>query len=77
MSGVPVFHLGFAAHQRLVANGVEVESFHPGPQHRIGLRGDLLDIYLSCFPHQSDLAAFGPPCLPRLRLPDLDLFAVA
>jgi hypothetical protein len=77
MSSVPLFHLGFATHERLIANGVEVESFHPGPAHRLGLRGDLLDVYLACFPHMPDLAAFGSPCLPRLRLPDLDLFAVA
>jgi len=34
-------------------------------------------LYLSCFPHMTDLAAFGPPCLPRLRLQDLDLFNAA
>jgi Hint domain len=77
LSPVPVFHLGFAAHERLVANGVEVESFHPGPIHRLGLRGDVADLYLSLFPHIQDLEAFGAPCLPRLRLQDLDLFAVA
>jgi hypothetical protein len=77
LSAVPVFHLGFAAHERLIANGVEVESFHPGPAHRLGLRGDMLDLYLSCFPHKTDLADFGAPCLPRLNLQDLDLFAVA
>ena len=77
LSALPVFHLGFARHERLVANGVEVESFHPGPLHMLQLRGDLLVLYLSCFPHMPDLPAFGPPCLPRLRLPDLDLFDVA
>lgn len=76
-TAVQVFHLGFAAHERVLANGVEVETFHPGPAHAIGLRGDLLALYLSCFPHMADLAAFGPPCLPRLRLQDLDLFNAA
>jgi hypothetical protein len=76
-SAVQVFHLGFAGHERLIANGVEVESFHPGPAHALGLRGEALDLYMSCFPHKADLASFGAPCLPRLRLQDLDLFDVA
>ena len=77
ISPVRVFHLGFARHARIQANGVEVESFHPGPAHILGLRAEMLDLYLSCFPHVTDLADFGSPCLPRLRLGDLDLFNVA
>ncbi|NCO87540.1 MAG: hypothetical protein GW886_13010 [Rhodobacterales bacterium] len=73
----PVCHLGFARHHRLVANGVEVESFHPGPMHALGLRGDLLDLYMSCFPHIAGPDAFGAAILPRLRMADLDLFDVA
>ena len=76
-SAVPVFHLGFASHERITANGVEVESYHPGPLHAMGLRQDLVALYLSCFPHMADLAAFGLAALPRLRLNDLDLFNVA
>lgn len=76
-TAVPVFHLGFAAHELVIANGVEVESYHPGPTHAMGLRQDLVELYLSCFPHMADIAAFGLAALPRLRLNDLDLFNVA
>jgi len=76
-SPVQVFQLGFAAHYRILANGVEVESLHPGPAHALGLRGDLLDLYLSCFPHVADLAAFGPMTMPRLNKADLDLIDAA
>jgi hypothetical protein len=76
-TAVPVFHLGFASHELVIANGVEVESFHPGPAHAMGLRQDLVELYLSCFPHMPEIAAFGPSVLPRLRLNDLDLFNVA
>ena len=76
-TSVPVYHLGFAGHHRLVANGVEVESYHPGPAHLFGLRGEMLALFLSCFPHVRGLEDFGPPALPRLRLNDLDLFNVA
>jgi hypothetical protein len=74
---VEVFHLGFERHERLLANGVEVESFHPGPLHAFPLRGEQLSLFLSCFPHLPDLFAFGEPALPRLRMRDLDLFDAA
>jgi hypothetical protein len=74
---VPAYHLGFAGHHVLVANGVEVESYHPGPLHHLGLRGEMLSLFLSCFPHVHSLEDFGAPTLPRLRLSDLDLFEVA
>jgi hypothetical protein len=74
---VEVFHLAFARHEVVVAQGLEVESFHPGPLHSLPLRGDQLSLFLSCFPHLPDLLAFGEPALPRLRLRDLDLFDAA
>lgn len=76
-SPVQVFHLGLARHRRIVAQGVEVESQHPGSAHLLGLREDLLQLYLSCFPHVTSIAEFGPAMLPRLRRADLDLFDVA
>lgn len=76
-SAGPVYHLGFAGHHRIVANGMEIESYHPGPAHLFGLRGELLDVFLSCFPHADSIEAFGPPSMPRLNLNDLDLFDVA
>ncbi len=76
-SPVPVFHLALASQGRLIANGVEVESYHPGPLHTAGLRREMVPLFLSCFPHVTDLAAFGEPLLPRLSLADLELFRVA
>lgn len=72
-----VFHLGFAGQHRLIASGVEVASMHPGPIHRFGLRGDMLMLFLSCFPHIETVEDFGPPLQPKLRLADLNLFDVA
>ncbi|TNC75004.1 hypothetical protein FHG71_00565 [Rubellimicrobium roseum] len=76
-SPVEVFHLAFDRHERLLANGVEVESYHPGPLHALPLRGETMQPFLACFPHVTDLAGFGAPALPRLRLRDLDLIGVA
>ena len=72
-TAVDLYHLGFSTHEKLIANGVEIESYHPGPVHNLGLRGDLLDLFLSCFPHMTDAEDFGLPALHRLRLADLEL----
>lgn len=74
---VQSYHLGFEGHHLLMANGVEVESMHPGPPHMLGLRGEVLDLFLSCFPHKRSLEDFGPSVLPRLQLRDLDIFQAA
>lgn len=76
-SPVPVFHLGFEGHERLDAHGVEVESQHPGPLVAAGLSPELLELWLSCFPHRRALADWGPAALPRLSGQDLALFDAA
>ncbi len=76
-SSVQVFHLVFERQQRLVANGVEIESYHPGPAQLAALRGDARSRFLSCFPHLTTIEEFGPPTLPQLRLADLDSTDVA
>lgn len=76
-SPAEVFHLGFERHVTLLANGIEVESYHPGPLHAFPLRGEQLALFLLCFPHRPDLLSFGEPALPRLRGRDLDLFDAA
>jgi hypothetical protein len=76
-TAVEVYHLAFDRHERLLANGIEVESYHPGPLHTFPLRGEPLAQFMGCFPHRTDLTCFGEPALPRLRLQDLDLFDAA
>lgn len=74
---VQVFQLGFTDHQRIVANGVEVDSHNPGARYDLGLRGDMLNLYLDLFPHVKTLEDFGPLLAPRLSLHDLDFGVVA
>lgn len=74
---VEVFHLAFVEQERLVASGIEVESYHPGAPHRFPLRGEMLDLFLSMFPHIDSLLDLTPPKLPRLRLQDLDYSGAA
>jgi len=65
-SAVRVFHLCFAGHCRIMANGIEVESFHPGRYEALGLSGDLLQLYLSMFPHVTSIRDFGPMVARRV-----------
>ncbi|AGI66587.1 hypothetical protein OAN307_c08660 [Octadecabacter antarcticus 307] len=74
---VQVFQLGFAAHQRIVVNGVEVDSQNPGARHELGLRGNMVDLYLGLFPHIERIEDFGLLMHPRLSLHDLHFGIVA
>ncbi|MEM1301737.1 MAG: Hint domain-containing protein [Pseudomonadota bacterium] len=64
-SPVRVFHLCLRSHGRLIANGVEVESFHPGALRSLRSRSDLEALYLSLFPHVRSIEDFGPLAYPR------------
>ncbi len=72
MSAVPVYHLAFAAQERINIGGLEVETYHPGSVSAFHLRGDVLNLFLSLFPHRRSLEDFGAPAFRRLRLSDLD-----
>lgn len=76
-SPVPVFHLGFDRHERLEAHGVEVESQHPGSLQAQSLPAEVLDLWLSCFPHRRALADWGVPALPRLSRSELERYDAA
>lgn len=65
---VQVFHLGFDHHEVLNIAGVEVESYHPGEADLRAIRGNLLDLFMSIFPHKADAASFGPLTHPRISL---------
>lgn len=65
-STVNVYHLAFAEHQILRANGVEIESFHPGVTLGQQLSGESLRLFLSLFPQVESQADFGPLIAPRL-----------
>lgn len=74
---VHVYQLGFDAHELVKVNGIEIESLHPGPAHTLGLRHDMLALFLAMFPHKAQFSDFGTMSYPRIRLRDLDLFEVA
>jgi len=65
VSGVQVFHLGFVRHTIFTANGVELDSTHPGEPDP-ALPPEAWRQYLAMFPHLAGNAGFGPLAVPRL-----------
>lgn len=66
VSAMQVFHLGFDGHVTFTANGVELESVHPGAL--AGPPGpEMAALYLSMFPHIERFDDFGELVLPRLQ----------
>ena len=66
MSPVPVYHLAFDGHRTIRANGIEIESFHPGMPSNATLDPELMALFLALFPHIRRLEDFGPLAQPRL-----------
>ncbi|PRY21826.1 Hint domain-containing protein [Aliiruegeria haliotis] len=77
VSPVRVFHLGFRGQQILLANGMEVESYHPGSQIEAVMDRNSRDLFLSLFPHVSGLEDFGPMHTPRLTAFELENLRLA
>ncbi|MGR3435027.1 MAG: Hint domain-containing protein [Shimia sp.] len=57
---VRVFHLVVARHGRVSANGLEVESYHPGARAAMTLGPEMRSVFLSLFPHLRSFEEFGP-----------------
>jgi hypothetical protein len=77
ISPVRVFHLGFSGQQAFVANGMEVESQHPGLHAEAMMSPDMLELFLSLFPHVEGLEGFGPMPVPRLTAFELETMRAA
>lgn len=67
-SSVEVFHLCLAQHATIYANGLPVESFHPGYHMADGMGPNRLALFLSMFPHITALRDFGLLAHPRMTL---------
>jgi hypothetical protein len=68
MSPVRLFHLSFDAHHVIAVNGVEVESFHPGPEAIYSLSDEMREQFLALFPHKTGLHDFGRMLWPRFNV---------
>lgn len=64
---ITLYHICLRRHAIITANGLEVESFHPGAGFERDLGPSMLNTFLALFPHIHEPHQFGP--LAHLRLP--------
>lgn len=67
-----VWQLCFHGQQAYVANGIEVESYHPGHQAEALLDRDMGALFFTLFPHVSGFEDFGEMQIPRLTAFELE-----
>ncbi len=65
-SPVRVYHLCLPRHATVMAAGLEVETFHPGPGFERSMGVNMLRLFLSLFPHIREPRDFGSLSHPRL-----------
>ncbi|MEM9292604.1 MAG: Hint domain-containing protein [Acidobacteriota bacterium] len=72
VSPVRVYHLCLHGQQVIRANGMEIESYHPGPDPEAMMMPDMLEMFLGLFPHVDRLTDFGPIDIARLTAFELE-----
>ncbi|EPX81501.1 Hint domain-containing protein [Litoreibacter arenae] len=65
-SPIAVFNLGFDRQATIKVNGIELESFHPGPYAGSLHDDEVLSALLRLFPQARNLDFFGPQLINRL-----------
>lgn len=65
-SPVSVYNISFDRQATIKVNGVEMESFHPGPHAETLLDDEMLYSLLRLFPQARNLGYFGPQLIQRL-----------
>lgn len=66
-----VYHLACARHERIMAAGLEVESYHPGPDVALSLSDEMMRHFLSFFPYITSIRDFGRLVAPRIHADEL------
>ena len=66
MSPTKLYHLACERHEAIRAAGLEVESYHPGPETPLSLPAEMMQLFLRFFPHVDSIRSFGKLSVPRL-----------
>lgn len=69
---VRTYHIGLPQHRMIRANGVELESYHPGANLNARLSPEMKSLFLSLFPHIREVGDFGATAFPRLSIRDIE-----
>ncbi len=63
-----VYHIACEEHEAIRAAGLEVESYHPGPETPLSLPEEMMQLFLRFFPHADSIRSFGKLSVPRLTV---------
>ncbi len=72
VSSVRLYHLAVQDQETILANGLEMESYHPGVQTDSMLDLDVRETFMAMFPHARTIQDFGQMRLPRLTRFEVD-----
>lgn len=67
-SPVDVYHLCLPRHATIMVNGLDMETFHPGEDFQRNMGHNMLQLFLSLFPHIDEPEDFGSLCCARQPL---------
>lgn len=67
VSPTRVYHLACEEHETILASGMEVETYHPGPDAPLSMSEEMMEIFMSFFPYLSSIRQFGRLTAPRVR----------
>lgn len=59
VSPTKVYHLVCESHETIFAAGMEVETYHPGPEIMLSLPEEILQLFMNFFPHLYSMRDFG------------------
>ena len=66
VSATRVYHLACEGHESIRAAGLEIESFHPGPETTLSLPDEMMQLFMRFFPYMNSVSDFGRLNAPRL-----------
>jgi hypothetical protein len=74
VSPTRVYHLVCESHETILAAGLEVESYHPGPEAPISLSDEMMRQFMDFFPHLHSIRDFGRLAAPRISADEIAAF---
>lgn len=72
LAPVRLYQIAFHGQQSILANGIEIETYHPGPQFEALVDRESREHFLRLFPHVTGFDDFGQMQIPRLTAFELD-----
>ena len=66
-----VYHLACETHETILAGGIEVETYHPGPDAALSLSDEMMQYFLMFFPYIRDIREFGRLAAPRISAEEM------